>query len=114
MFAASYLISIFLLVGVLVSYSWLNTRLEAKLTPLAKHVENTELQSKLIERIQSGELRNEEYIEIFKAKYEHEKANYETDKALIELNSSFKEIIASVLALQLFFLTLYAIQKKKT
>ncbi|MDZ4262740.1 MAG: hypothetical protein U1B30_10460 [Pseudomonadota bacterium] len=114
MFAASYFISIFLLIGVIVFYNWLNTRLEAELTLSSKHVENTELQSKLIERIQSGKMRSEEYVEIFKAKFEHEKANYESEMALIELNSSFKEIIASILALQLFFLTLYIMQRPKT
>ena len=114
MFAASYFISVFLLIGVIVFYNWLNTRLEAELTLSSKHVENTELQSKLIERIQSGKMRSEEYVEIFKAKFEYEKANHESEKALIELNSFFKEIIASILALQLLFLTLYIIQRPKT
>jgi hypothetical protein len=114
MFAASYLISVFLLIGVIVFYNWLNTRLEEELTLSSKHVENTELQSKLIERIQSGKMRSEEYVEIFNAKFEHEKANNESEKALIELNSYFKEIIASILALQLLFLTLYIMQRPKT
>ena len=113
MFAASYFISVFLLIGVIVFYNWLNTRLE-ELMLSSKQVENTELQSKLIERIQSGKIRSEEYVEIFKAKFEYEKANHESEKALIELNSFFKEIIASILALQLLFLTLYIIQRPKT
>jgi hypothetical protein len=114
MLATSYLISIFLLIGVIVFYSWLNARLEAELTLSSKHVENTELQSKLIERIQSGKMRSEEYVAIFKAKFEYEKANHEREKALIELNSSAKEIIASILVLQLFLLTLYIMQRPKT
>ena len=114
MFAVSYFISIFLLVGVFISYSWLNERLETELTLSSKHIKDTELQSKLIERIQSGGISSEEYIEIFQANFELEKANYESEKALIELNSSFKEIIISMLLLQLFFLTLYIMQRPKT
>jgi hypothetical protein len=114
MLAASYFISIFLLIGVIVFYGWLNARLEAELTRSSRYAENVELQSKLIEKIQSGKMRSEEYVEIFKAQFEHEKANHESEKALIELNSSIKEVIASILALQLFFLTLYIMQRPKT
>ncbi len=114
MLAVIYFISIFLLIGVIVFYSWLNSQLEKELSLSAKNVENTALQSKLIERIQSGKMRSDEYVEIFKANFELEKTSYESDKALIELNSSVRDVIASVLVLQLFFLTLYVMYRTKT
>lgn len=114
MLAAIYFISVFLLIGIMVFYGWLNSQLEKELSLSAKNVENTELQSKLIERIQSGKMRSEEYVEIFKAKFEHEKTSYESDKVLIELNSSVRNVIASILVLQLFFLTLYVLHRTKT
>lgn len=80
MLAFGYLIGVFLLIGVIVFYSWLNARLEEELEPSSKFIENTELQMKFLERIKSGKISNEEYVEIFKANLESEKANYESEK----------------------------------
>ena len=110
---STYIVGFVIFFGVIFSFNHVNNKLKNEFSQTSKIASDPELTKKFLSKVKSGQFNTDDYVELFNVNFEAEKAGVANTYALINLNNALKELLASVVILQLLLLTLFVKYNKK-